>query len=261
MLTRCLAAAAMIGALAGIMPAGEKITDGRQGKPDEAATKVPKTPSLEELKTIVEPMLETLDLTAEQKEKADAVMSQDGWEAGLNAFSKSRGGELRRLVHKEVPEIMATVMMPRMMDYSMQKMMKERMARKAGPPTPKEIEAIRTATRERMRDKLAPALMGNVEELTAKRMEEVRLDKRILVRALAEEVSEAAFTDKQAAALEKMLSKAGYPKELVHGPDPVLMQRVDKMLERVADEVIAGLKKADGSNVRPKVPLRQERRK
>jgi uncharacterized protein YihD (DUF1040 family) len=247
MIHRCLIVAAMTGALAGIMLAGEKAKDAKPNKPDKAASKAPKAPSLEELRTIVQPMLETLDLAAQQKDRANEVMSKEGWEAALKVFDKKRGGEILSLAHKKVPEIMPAIMMPRMMAYNMEKMMDERMARKAGPPTPKEIEAIRTATRKRMSARLAPAIMGRVEELAARRMEEVRLDKKILVRALAEGISEAALTDKQAAKLDKMLSEAGYPKELIHGPDPVLMKRVNKMLETVADEVIAELKKADSS--------------
>jgi len=251
MLKRSFIVAATIGVLTGIMLAGEKAKD---DKPDKAASQAPKAPSLKELKAVVQPLLETLALTAEQKDKANGVMSQDGWEAALSAFDKERGAELFSLTHQEVPKIMPTIMMPKMMAYNMQKMMKERMARKAGPPTPKEIEAIRAATRERVRAMVAPAIMGNVDELTAKRMEEVRRGKNILVRVLAEKVSEAALTDKQTKKFDQVLCKAGYPKELVHGPDPVLMKRVNKMLEAVADEVIAELKKADTSDKRTGEP-------
>ncbi len=244
MFKRCLIVAAMIGAVAGIMLADEKAKD---DKPDKATSKAPKAPSLDELKTIIQPMLKTLDLTTEQKEKANGVMTKDAWKTTSKAFDRKRGKEMFGLAHKEVPKIMPTIMMPRMMAYNMQKTMKERMARKAGPPTPKEIEAIRAATQKRMRAKLAPSIMGNVEELAAKRMEEVRLEKKVLVRALAEKISEEALTDKQTVKFDKVLAEAGYPKELIHGADPILMKRVKKMLETLADEVVAELKKADSS--------------
>ena len=129
----------------------------------------------------------------------------------------------------------------------MEKNMKQRMARQAGPPTPKEIEAIRSSTQKRMRAKLAPAIMGGLGELTEKRMQELLVDKKTLVRALAEEISAAVLTDRQKPEFDKALTDAGYARELVHGPDAVLGKRVVKMLETLADEVVAELKKADAA--------------
>jgi len=244
MFRRSLAIVALIGALAGIALAKEKANGDKPDKTDEAQ---PKAPSLDELRTIIQPMLEALDLSAEQKRKADGVMTDDAWKAAVKAFDKRRGEEIFRSTHKTVPEIMPTIMMPRMMAYNMQKTMKDRMARKAGPPTPKEIEAIRTATQKRMRAKLAPSIMGNVRELTAKHVEELLLDKKVLFRVLAENVSEAALTDEQTERFDKTLTDAGYPAELIHGPDPILKKRVHKMLETLADDAIAELKKADSA--------------
>ncbi len=236
MFKRSLALVALIGALAGIALAEEKANGDKPDKKDELQRKAP---SLDELKTVVQPMLETLDLTAEQKRKAAGVITGDAWKATLEAFGKKRGEEIFRSSHKTVPEVMPTIMMPRMMAYNMQKTMKERMARRAGPPTPKEIAAIRAATQKRMRAKIAPSIMGNVEALAAKRAEELLLDKKVLVRVLAENVSEAALTDKQTEKFDKTLADAGYPAELIHGPDPILEKRIYKMLETLADELLA----------------------
>jgi hypothetical protein len=126
------------------------------------------------------------------------------------------------------------------------------MARRAGPPTPKEIAAIRTATQKRMRAKIAPSIMGNVEELTADRVKELLLDKKVLVRVLVENVSEATLTEEQTEMFDKTLTDAGYPAELIHGPDPILEKRVHKMLETLADEAIAELKKADSAGEKEK---------
>jgi hypothetical protein len=242
MFRRSLALVALIGALAGIALAHEKANGDKPDKTNEAE---PKALSLDELRTIIQPMLETLDLSAEQKRKADGVMTADAWKATLKAFDMKRGGEIKLSAHKTVPEIMPTIMMPRMMAYNMQKTMKERMARKAGPPKPEEIAAIRTATQKRMRAKLAPSIMGNVQELAAKRAEELLLDKKVLIRVLAENVSEAALTDEQTETFDKTLTDAGYPAELIHGPDPILAKRVHEMLVTLADEVVAELKEAD----------------
>ena len=242
MFRRSLAIVALIGALAGIALAQEKANGDKPDKTNEAQ---PKAPSLDELRTIIQPMLETLDLSAEQKRKADGVMTDDTWKATLRTFDKKRGGEIKLSAHKAVPEIMPTIMMPRMMAYNMQKTMKERMARKAGPPKPEEIAAIRTATQKRMRAKLAPSIMGNVQELAAKRAEELLFDKKVLMRVLAENVSEAALTDEQTQRFDKTLTDAGYPAELIHGPDPILEKRVHEMLVTLADEVVAELKEAD----------------
>jgi len=242
MLKRSIAVVALIGALAGIALAKEKA---KGDKPDKADKAEVKAPSLDELKTIIQPMLEALDLSVGQKRKAKSVMDRDTWKATLKAFDKKRGGEIFRSTHKRVPEIMPTIMMPRMMAYNMQKTMKARMAKKAGPPTPKEIAAIRAATRKRMRAKLAPSIMGNVEELTAERVKELLLDKKVLVRVLAENVSQVALTDKQTEKFGKVLTDAGYPAELIHGPDSILENRLHKMLETLADEALAELKEAD----------------
>ena len=90
-----------------------------------------------------------------------------------------------------------------------------------------------------MRARLAPSIMGNVGELTAKRVDELLLDKKVLVRVLAETVSAAALTDEQTEKFNKTLADAGYPAKLIHGPDPILEKRVHEMLETLADEVIA----------------------
>jgi len=119
------------------------------------------------------------------------------------------------------------------------------MAKKAGPPTPEEIAAIRTANQKRMRAKLAPAIMDNVQKLTAKRVEELLLDRKVLARVLADNVSAAALTKEQTEEFDKTLTDAGYPAELIHGPDRVLEKRIHKMLETLADEALAELKEAD----------------
>lgn len=244
MFKRSFALVVLIGALAGFVSAQERADGDKPNKVDKAQ---PKAPSLDEIATIVRPMLATLDLTDEQKQKANAAMTDDAWTATLKTFGKRRGGEIRQSTHKTVPEVMPTIMMPKMMKYNMQKIMKERMAKKAGPPTPEEIAAIRAANQERMRVKIAPAIMANVGELTAKRVEELLLDKQVLVRVLADNVAAAALAEEQTEKLDKVLTDAGYPAELTHGPDRVLEERVHKMLETLAEEAIAEMKEADGN--------------
>jgi hypothetical protein len=244
MFKRSLAILTWIGILAGIA-LGEKKPKGDE--PDKAGKAESRAPALDELKSIVQPMFEALDPTAEQTRTAQGVMTDDAWKAALKTFEKNRGGEILRSTHKTVPELMPTILMPKMMAYNMQKAMKERMAKKAGPPTPDEIAEIRKATQERMRAKLGPSIMDHVRELAAERVKECLLDKKVLVRVLAENVSEAALTEKQTEKLDKALTDAGYSAELIHGPDPILEKRVHKMLETLADEVLAGLKEADGA--------------
>lgn len=242
MFQRSFALVVLISTLAGIVLAQERADGDKPNKADKAQ---PKAPSLDELATIIQPMLATLGLTDEQKQKANAVMTDDAWTATLKAFGKKRGGEIRQSTHKSVPEVMPTIMMPRMMKYNMQKTMKERMAKKAGPPTPEEIAAIRSANQKRMRAKLAPAIMANMEELTAERVDELLLDKKVLVRVLADNVAAAALNEEQSENFDKALTDAGYPAELTHGSDRILEKRIHKMLETLADEAIAEMKEAD----------------
>ena len=246
---RCFTVAALITVSAGIVLAAEKPNHDQPGKPKAKAKaeEKPKAPSLEDLKKTVQPLLAKLVLSTEQQRKANGVMHDDTWKDVLETFERKRSKEIFAAAHKKIPETMPTAMMPRMMSYNMEKNMKERMAKQAGPPTPKEIAAIRSTMQKRMRAKLAPAIMGALGELTDKRMQELLLDKKVLARALAEEISEVALTDRQKREFDKTLSDAGYPKELVHGPDVVLGKRVVKMLETLADEVVADFKKADAA--------------
>jgi len=249
MLKRCLIVVALISVASGVVLALERPSYDKADKPKTKAKakEKPTAPPLEDLTKIVRPLLKNLTLTAEQQRKANDVMRQDKWKDVLESFERKRNREIFAAAHKKVPETMPTVMMPRMMAYNMEKNMKQRMARQAGPPTPKEIEAIRSSTQKRMRAKLAPAIMGGLGELTEKRMQELLVDKKTLVRALAEEISAAVLTDRQKPEFDKALTDAGYARELVHGPDAVLGKRVVKMLETLADEVVAELKKADAA--------------
>ena len=239
-----LAILVLIGILAGSAQAEKKP---KGDKPDKAGKAESKAPALDELRSIIQPMFEALDPTAEQKRTAQGVMTDDAWKAALKVFERERGGEILRFTHKTVSAVIPTIMMPKMMAYNMQKTMKERMAKKAGPPTPEEIAAIRKATQERVRAKLGPSIMDNVRELAAERVKELLLDKKVLVRVLAENVSKATLTEEQTEKFDKALTDAGYPAELVNGPDPILEQRVHKMLETLADEVLADLKEAGGA--------------
>jgi len=244
MLKRRLAIFVLIGIFAGSAQADKK---SKGDGPDKAGKAESKAPALDALKSIIQPMFEALEPTGEQNRTAHGAMTDDAWKAALKTFEKARGAEILRSTHKTVPKVMPTIMMPKMMAYNMQKTMKERMAKKAGPPTPEEIAAIRKAAQERMRAKLAPAIMGNVRELAAERVKELLVDKKVLVRVLAENVSEATLAEEQTKKFDKTLTDAGYPAKLIHGPDPILEKRIHKMLETLADEVVAELKEADGA--------------
>ena len=191
----------------------------------EVEKQVSKAPSLNELVEIIQPMLSSLDLSADQNRKIDGIMTDVAWRATLGEFESRRSGEVFIASQKQVPDLMPTIMMPRMMAYNMQKTMKERMARRAGPPTPEEIKAIRTAAQNRMRARIAPHVMVNVRKLASERSEELMIDKKVHVRVLADEISKSVLSDKQKEDFNEILAKAGYPEELVQGPDPVLKKR------------------------------------
>jgi hypothetical protein len=207
----------------------------------------PKPPSFAEVEAVVRPMVEGLGLAAEQQAKANGVMNEKTWQTVVAAFDTKRGREIFRAAHDEMRQAMPAVMMPKMMAYNMRKTMKERMARKAGPPTAEEIAAVRAETQKKMKGRVAPVIMSNLEELTAERLKEVLADKKVLIRVLGEKVSEVALTDEQKPKLDKALAAAGSPAALVHGPDPVLIERTKKMIEKVADEIVAKLKEEDAA--------------
>jgi|GEM_PF-2141467 len=236
MLKRSLSIVLLLGLFAGFALAEGKVEGDKQE---------PKVPSLNELSEIIRPMIAPLDLSDTQQRKVDGIMTDVAWNATLDAYESRHGSEIYIAAQKQVPEIMPTIMMPRMMAYNMQKTMKERMARRAGPPTPEEIKAIRSAMQQRMRAKLAPNIMTNVRKLADSRIEELMIDQKVLVRVLAEAIAASALSTKQKEDFNGILTKAGYPEELVHGPDPILMQRVRQMLEELADKVVADLKKED----------------
>ena len=205
----------------------------------------PKPPSFAEVEAVVRPMVDGLGLTAEQQAKANGVMNEKTWKTIIAGFDTKRGREIFRSAHAEMRQNMPAVMMPKMMAYNMRKTMQARMAKKAGPPTAEEIAAVRAETQKKMRGRIGPVIMGNLEELTKERMKEVLADKKVLVRVLGEKVSDVALTDEQKPKLDKALTEAGSPAALIHGPDAVLIERMKKMMEKAADEAVAKLKEED----------------
>ncbi len=209
------------------------------------AKKSRQKPSLAELKAVIQPMVASLELPAKQKSMADGVMSEDAWATILEGFKKKRGGEIFTAAHGKMREIVPTLMMPKMMKHNMGKIMQQRMNKKAGPPSQKDITAIREKSQKVMRGKLAPELMNStdgLQELTGQRMEELLADKKVLVRVLGDKVSEVALLGDQKTKLGKAMADAGYPESLTHGSDPVLDKRMKTMLEAVIDKTIAELK-------------------
>lgn len=207
----------------------------------------PKAPAFAEIEAVVRPMLADLELTADQKAKAEAVLTEEVWKKTVEAFDGKRGREIFRAAHEVMRKTMPTVMMPRMMAYNMKKTMQERMAKKAGPPKAEEIAAIRDKMRKKMQGRIGPKIMGGLEELAAERMQEILADKKVLVRVLGDKVAAVALTAEQKPKLDKALAAAGSPASLVQGPDAVLIERMKKMLEKVADEAVAELKAEDAA--------------
>ena len=230
-----LAAGLLIGTASAVEAAPEKSGDS------------PDAPSLEALKAVIQPMLDKLGLDEKQKGRARGVMSADSWETISGGFETKRKGEIFTAAHSLMPKLIPTIVQPKMMAYNMQKTMAKRMAGKIGPPSQKEIEQTRDKTRKIMRGKIAPTLMGNLEELAAARVEELMADKKVLVRVLGDKVSEIVLTDEKRPAFEKALTDAGYTQDLVKGADPVLDERAKKMAVKVAEEKIAELQKEDGA--------------
>ena len=198
-------------------------------------------PSLDELKAAIQPLLEGFALTTQQQNKANAAMSKEVWTATLEGFKIRRRGEIFKTTHDKMNALVPTVMMPRMTGHGMKKMMADRKGRMAGPPTAKELEAVRKDTKELMRSKLRPQLMGNLEELADERMKEVLADKKALVRVLGEKVSQVALEGGQKAKFDKALTDAGYPGNLIHGPDAVLEERMRTMMKEVTDKELTAM--------------------
>ena len=90
-------------------------------------------------------------------------------------------------------------------------------------------------------------LMANLNKLADERIAELMTDERVLLRALGEKVSEIVLTEQQRGTFEEMLSAAGYPKELIHGADAVLIGQAKKMAAEVADAKIEEFKKEDAA--------------
>ena len=116
--------------------------------------------------------------------------------------------------------------------------MKERMSKKLGPPSPEEINAIRAENKKLVRTKMAPLLMGNLEDLAQKRMAEILTDKKVLVRVLGDKISADVLVPEQAKQLDKRLTDAGYPPALVSGGDAVLDSRMEQMVHNTVNTVL-----------------------
>ena len=217
---------------------------------EEGATAA-QSPSLEELTAVIQPILDKLDLTAEQQGRAKGVMSDDTWALISDGFRTKRRGEIFREAHRLMPQYMRMLIQPKMMQYNMAKNMAHRMKNQLGPPSAEELKAIRDKNRQTMRGKIAPTLMANLNKLADERIAELMADKKVLVRALGEKVSEIVLTEEQQAAFDKALSAAGYPSELIHGADAILIERGKKMAAQVAAEKIEEFKKEDAATPAP----------
>ena len=109
------------------------------------------------------------------------------------------------------------------------------------------LKALRKKTQEAMRTRISPTLMANLNKLADERIAELMADKKVLVRTLAEKVSDIVLTEGQQGNFDKLLSAAGYPGELIHGADAVLTDRGKKMAAEVAEAKIEEFKKEDAA--------------
>ncbi len=198
-------------------------------------------PSLAVLRAVVQPLLEGLELTEQQQSRAEAVMSEEGWEATVKAFKAKREGEIFRTTHTKMNGLVPTIMKPGMMAANARKTMADRKARRAGPPSARELEARRRNMKAQMRGKLNPQLMSNLRKLAAQRIQEILADEKAMVRVLGEKLSTVVLTAQQQPGFQKALSDAGYPGSLIHGADPVLDGRMEKMVKKVTDKELGAV--------------------
>jgi len=231
----------LIAGVFAFLAAGAPPAAGQDGGADGTAPA--KALTLDELKAVIQPMLDELNLTEQQQGKANGVMSADSWSVISDGFTKKRKGEIFTATHSLMPELIQSIVRPKMMAYNMTTTMEKRMAAKAGPPSKDEIKAIQDRTRATMKSKIRPTLMDNLRRLAEERVNELTADKKVMVRVLAEKVSDIVLTDEQQPKFEKALTDAGYTRDLIRGRDPVLDERGKALANEVATQAIEEFKK------------------
>lgn len=185
-----------------------------------------------------------LDQSEQVKHSVEAYFEKDRWDRSLGSFQTLRASVIHLEAHAFVKGTMPEIMQKFMPKYMQAKIMAERKAKKAkGPPSPAEIERIRTEAKAAMEPAMRMIIMPALEKLSASRMEEIVKDEKILTRAMAEQIIKAKLLPEAALARFKTeLDKAGYPESLVKGADAILNERARKMMETI--DIAAVAKKA-----------------
>lgn len=170
-----------------------------------------------------------------------AYFEKQRWEKTLASFQTARTDEIRGPAHALIKSEMPEIMQKFMPKYMQAKIMAERMAKKAkGPPSPAEIEKIRTDTMGKMQPAMQATVMPALEKLTRQRMDEMLKDEKVLTRILAEQIIKGKFLpDTAVAKFKTELEKAGYPESQITGADSILNGRVRKMIQTIDIAAIA----------------------
>ncbi len=175
------------------------------------------------------------------EQAAERTFEKERWDKTLAAFQGRHGSEIHDSAHEIIKIMVPDIMQKFMPKYVQAKIMAERKAKKAkGPPSAAEIERIRAATMAKMKPAMQNTAMSALRKLTDERMDESLKNEKVLTRAMAEQMLKAIILpDPVVAIFKSELDKAGYPESLIRVPDPVLNERVRKMLQSIDIAAVA----------------------
>ena len=180
-------------------------------------------------------LVEPLKLTRSQKARVNALLGEDQFETAIEAFKSTREPEIHDHAHNVAKTTIPGMMRKFMPSYMQKKIMAQRRAQKRrGPPSRNEIASIQKDAQSKMRPAMQKIVMPGLESLSETRLTELVNDEKVLTRMTGDRIIKSRILDKDdSKKLSTALDKAGYPATLTTGADPLLNDRMKKMVNEI----------------------------
>ena len=180
-------------------------------------------------------LVEPLKLTRSQKTRVKALLGENQWKTAIETFKSTREPEIHDHAHNVAKTTIPGMMRKFMPSYMQKKIMAQRRAQKRrGPPSRSEIANIQKDAQSKMRPAMQKIVMPGLESLSETRLTELVNDEKVLTRMTGDRIIKSRILDKDdSKKLSTALDKAGYPATLTTGADPLLNDRMKKMVNEI----------------------------
>lgn len=180
-------------------------------------------------------LVEPLKLTRSQKTRVNALLGEDQFETAIEAFKSTREPEIHDHAHNVAKTTIPGIMRKFMPSYMQKKIMAQRRAQKRrGPPSRAEIASIQKDAQSKMRPAMQKIVMPGLESLSETRLAELVNNEKVLTRMMGDRILKSRILDEgESKNFSTALEKAGYPATLTTGADPLLNDRMKKMVNEI----------------------------